>query len=151
MLFVYDLDGTLVDSGRAVLEAYRAAGLEPPQDFWGKPFSAWSDDWRAHDRKNELYPEMLQKYGKRLPCADLMEITGGHILTGASREATLYALQFLNLSSACLGIYHGCDDAEKFRRLEQLRRFGEGIYVDDDFRFCRRVKEMTEWTVLHVL
>jgi len=147
VLYVFDLDGTLIDSGRAVLAAYRAAGLEPPPDFWGKPFNAWSDDWRAHDKKNKLYPEMLKKFGKRLPCADLMEITGGHILTGASRDATLYALQFLNLHVE--GIHTDCDDAEKLRQLGQQEE--PGIYFDDDYRFCQRVRELTKWQVVHVL
>lgn len=146
MLLVFDLDGTLIDSKRAVFEAYRKVGLFPPEDWWGKPFSAWSDDWRAHDRKNEYYPEMLLKYGRRLPCADLMEITGGIILTGASREATLYALQFLNLGADTIS---GCDEAAKLRELERLGEFG--IYFDDDYRFCQRVRELTKWQAIHVL
>lgn len=148
MLYVYDLDGTLIDSKIAVEESYKAAGVSPPPDFWGKPFSAWSGDWRAHEMKNELYPEMLKKYGARKFCADLMATTEGYILTGASYDAALYAIQFLGLSDATLGIYDECDDARKLRKLEEL---GEGIYFDDDFRFCQRVKELTTWQAIHVL
>jgi phosphoglycolate phosphatase-like HAD superfamily hydrolase len=149
VLYVYDLDGTLIDSKRAVVEAYKAAGINPPDDFWGKPFSAWCDANVAHERKNDLYPEMLKKYGKRLPTADLMAETGGHILTGASYDATLYALGFLGLMTVVDCIYDSCDDATKLRQLEKL---GEsGFYFDDDFRFCQRVRELTKWQAIHVL
>jgi hypothetical protein len=148
VLYVYDLDGTLIDSHDAVVAAYKAAGITPPADFWGKPFSAWCDANFAHEKKNELYPAMLQKYGKRLPLADLCWLTGGVILTGASEEATLSCLGFLGLLSEVTEIYAGCDDAAKLRYLMANKT---GIYFDDDFRFCQRVRELTKWQAIHVL
>ena len=40
-VFVWDLDGTLLDSRDAVRRAYLEAGVVMPDDAWGKPWQVW--------------------------------------------------------------------------------------------------------------
>lgn len=147
MQFAYDLDGTLVDSREAVVQAYRRAGLEPPPDFWGRTAKEWNCPAEVHRRKNALYPDTLARFGRRLPLADLYDLTGGVVLTGASYEAALAAMWFLGMTVRLDRVFASCTLEVK---LETLRRLGgPGLYFDDDPTTCARVREIPGWQALH--
>jgi len=146
MLLAFDLDGTLVDSRDAVLKSYRAAGVEPPEDFWGKPWRAWLSDKRAHDRKNEEFrkPDTL-KLVKRLKTMKLFCQDHSIVLTAASATAARVMLDYYDLRPAAL--FWELDAEGK---VEVLNSHPSGIYFDDDKSICDMVKRRTSWTVMHV-
>ena len=146
MLLAFDLDGTLVDTRDAVLKSYRAAGVEPPHDFWGKPWRAWLSDKQAHDRKNEEFrkPDTL-KAVKRLKTMELFCQDHSLVLTAASAPAARVILAHYDLRPAAL--FWELDAEGK---VEVLNSHPAGIYFDDDKSICDMVKRRTSWTVMHV-
>jgi FMN phosphatase YigB (HAD superfamily) len=64
--YVFDLDGTLFDTEHRVRQAYLDAGVDMPDDAWGKPAVAWlpalkGSHWKQyHQRKTELYLRSLR-------------------------------------------------------------------------------------------
>jgi beta-phosphoglucomutase-like phosphatase (HAD superfamily) len=144
-LFVFDLDGVLIDSRQAVEAAYRDAGVEMPSAAWGLPWQSWLIDLcgsdekarEVHALKNELYPQKLLEHAQRLPAADIvsalwfMDPHQVRIITGASDRATLAVLEVLNLNRiqyAC-----GLTSQDKTDILRAFVRFGYnmGMYFDD--------------------
>ena len=61
MTYLFDLDGTLVNTRLAVKEAYRQVGIEMPDDAWGKPWTEWLNNKFAHDAKAKIYPDVLKE------------------------------------------------------------------------------------------
>jgi beta-phosphoglucomutase-like phosphatase (HAD superfamily) len=143
--WAFDLDGVLIDTREAVRLAYRAAGVDMPDDAWGRPAFEWLPDLcgkaagRVHVRKNEYYPALLAEHGEVLEMAlraRLLVETGQPtgVLTGASSEATEAALALLRLR---LGfempiIRTSCSRQDKIDTLAGLAvRYPQGVYVDD--------------------
>jgi len=148
MIYAYDLDGTLVDSEPLIRKSYELAGATPPADFFGKPFQDWSRDWEMHKRKHTIYIDMIARRGiTALPLAELARRTGGHVVTGASYEAVVEIGKRLNLQNL---VYHvGLSTSDKARVLNNL---GEtGIMFEDLLPVAEKLKELTKWTILHVI
>ena len=133
--YVFDLDGTLIDTREAVRQAYRAAGLEEfPDDAWGKPAREWLRDEAVHTRKNALYPEMLRRYARKLPLLGLCLNIHAPVITGASPMAASHVSDFINdprlaimLWGASLG-----DKADWLRQYDLRRADQQNFYVDDN-------------------
>jgi len=145
-VIVYDLDGTLIDTHEAVRQAYLVAGVEMPDDAWGKTWQEWLPDFQKHNLKNLAYPEMLRKYAKPLPLYYDAIKSRDAVLTGASREA-VYAIKkiFPGLRIAMMR-------ATRKRKLAWLRRqrvsiSKPGIYVDDDEITRELVRKELPWWV----
>jgi len=146
MLLAFDLDGTLVDSRDAVLKSYRAAGVEPPKDFWGKPWREWLADKKAHDHKNLEFGKIdTLKTVRRLRTMDLFQQDHSLVLTGASFEAARAVLAFYDLRPKSL-----FTELNVQAKVDTLKALEPGIYFDDDKAVCDAVKEGTRWTVMHV-
>ena len=103
----FDLDGAMIDSRRAVEEAYRRVGIVMPDDAWGKPGVEWlpalTDDpvW-TRALKNQEYVVTIHEYGQRLAGAEVFrrlrtEGVECWIVTAASRWAAMIACDFLDL------------------------------------------------------
>lgn len=163
MKYVFDLDGTLVDTRRAVFEAYKMAGAIMPDDAWGKPAREWLPqlvgEKRAeavHHLKVVAYPAMLVQYVKPLPLLGYALHTESPIITGASANSVMivnsYVHQFLthsrNKSLAIAGF--SLSALEKAEWLQREDRFytENHAYVDDDPAVRQIVKERTTWMVL---
>jgi hypothetical protein len=134
--FIFDMDGTIVDSYLAVRAAYKKAGLALPEDAWGKTAAEWDCPQAVHEMKKRLYPTILRSHGRRLHAADLLEIVHGHVLTGASIEAVDAVRKFLGFKFDVVG--HSCNQDRKINILRQLSREHKIIYVDDDLAFGKR-------------
>lgn len=104
----WDLDGVLINSRRAVEEAYRAAGIEMPPDAWGKSAGEWMNMKHAdyefiHRQKQEAYPEMLRRFATPLAGARVLreewQVNGVRnvIVTSASLRSAEDAVVFLGL------------------------------------------------------
>ena len=129
-MYAFDLDGTLADTYIAVLRSYQAAGVEPPSDFFGKPWRNWLQDDAAHRLKNELYLADYVRLVKPMPMAELFKQVGGVVLTGASAVAADAVLRELGLRPD--GLHAGLTPEQKAALLTDLAP--EGIYFDDSQR-----------------
>jgi len=140
---VFDLDGTLVDTREAVRLAYAAAGATMPEWAWGRPWHQWLFDSKVHARKNELYPEYIQRYAQALP---LLQVALDHdvpVITGASVEAVRAIRARFGPISVVL---NGAGLQQKIDYLNW--RAGRGTYVDDDVHARAEIERRTRWEAL---
>lgn len=138
--FIFDLDGVLVDTRDAVCQAYKQAGVDMPDDAWGKPWTDWGPDYCkqndldpdiVHRLKNHWYSREAQNLVRGLPplwvAHELYEDDRDvRILTAASYvayRATCHLTQPIPLLGSI------CPDRAKFEILKTLN--ATGVYVDD--------------------
>lgn len=149
MKFVFDMDGTLVDSMKAVKEAYKLAGVKWVPEYWGKTAEEWGCPPEVHEDKKRLYPTCLRRLGRRLQAADLLEVVDGVVLTGASEEAAHAVMEMLGTQFPLLGA--GASLPVKLRILKDIAKDERLFYVDDDRDFGLRVlEEVPNAYFLHV-
>lgn len=134
--FVFDMDGTIVDSIRAVKEAYKRAGLVLADEAWGKTSKQWKCPPDIHKMKVALYPTILLRMGRRLHAADLLTAMDGSVLTGASMGAVEAVRGFLDHDFRLAGAE--CDSDMKIKILSAKSDECRVFYVDDDFDFGMR-------------
>lgn len=151
--YVFDLDGTLFDTEQLVRRAYLAAGVNMPDDAWGKPAREWLPALKGplwpnyHVRKNEIYNRMLiESPPQRTTAARAMVdlSTGGcetYLLTGASRPAVNLLMHgFQPYHFKTLGV--GCTLDEKLHRVRVVGDPRQTVYVDDDENACAAFAEL---------
>lgn len=145
----FDLDGTLADTKEAVLRSYRAAGVEPPPDFWGRPSKEWLQDNLAHRRKNELYKQLAPLLIKIMPAFEIAKQNEKNciVMTGASRSAAEVVLKSIGLKP--VELHCGLTATEKVEILN--KRQDPGIYYDDDLSTIVMVQEETSWETVLIL
>jgi hypothetical protein len=143
---VFDLDGTLIDTRDAVVEAYRRAGALMPRDAWGKPWWEWTDA-RTHDIKNLHYAYIYEVWVKPLPLLKTALRLNAPVITGASVAAVELAKKRFGPLNVQLT---AADVSQKILFLNELNREEDGsrkgVYVDDDPRTREAVREETTWT-----
>lgn len=162
--WIFDMDGTLVDSREAVRLAYLEVGIVMPDNAWGKRWQEWLpqaceplglDPKRVRERKQEVYPHYVKnvtstplgltflqlffEYRNDLPFQRQFSI-----LTGAGCAAC-EALYTANLLPYMLHVHANMTRLDK---ANYLAHHGWGIYVDDDEETRLLVKELTTWHVL---
>ena len=145
MCYVFDLDGTLVDTRQAVVEAYRAIGVEMPEDAWGKPYREWlpQPKWQLHEQKAVVYPTTLARFGKKLGLYDFVKAKGYPVLTGASYSATLTIQREWGVLNI---VGYGMRLEQKAYQLN--KNFPHCTYVDDLESARAFIKE---YTTCHVI
>lgn len=147
MQFVFDLDGTLLDTEEAVRKAYIMAGVTPPANFFGRPAWEWMKDTplnrELHKQKNRHYKETTWRMVTALPMLELFDRTKGIILTGASQEAARMLCEKFNIQPSklltCLSV------KDKINWLNKQEE--PGIYFDDDHIACETMLRNTRWMV----
>jgi hypothetical protein len=163
MHVVFDLDGTLVDTEYAVIDAYAAVGITYPAEAWGKPWQAWlpklvGDEEVAcqiHDLKNVAYLALIDA-GKveELPAATLartlVKIPEFMVttLTGASLDATAALCDTLGLER--VGMLTGYTLGSKVAWLNGDHGELPGIYFDDNAEALSVIRVRTKWATVHV-
>lgn len=160
MLIITDLDGTLVDSRAAVTQAYEAAGVIPPRNFWGRSWKEWLSDEVAHRRKNELYGGMLHLL-KKLPGSFLVKEAlintwSVDVVTGASDTAARLTLDWLELHprrwprTLKLHCEMTLDDKREYILVMRMVE-DKVLYMDDDIGMCDFVRRHCKgWLICHV-
>ena len=157
-IFIFDIDGTLVDTRVALRDAYIAAGVDPSliAEFCGKsPWKAWCTQ-EIHDKKTALYRSALLKYGKRGPAYPLLKYVksiGVEVaaLTGASASAVaeLVITGLLDDDITVLGT-----ECTIMRKRDVLYELGDHhdhvFYVDDNPGDIRPVLHHPKVTLLGV-
>ena len=130
-VLVFDLDGVIINSRPAVKAAYSEAGIEMPDEMWGKPWRVWCDE-QTHTRKNAVYSDMLQKHSKPGPLLWMVDKlkTEALVLTGASSDAVHIVKRILDVSFTVLG----CEQTkeQKVFTLSKLAETQQVVYFDDD-------------------
>lgn len=151
MKWVFDMDGTLVDTLRATREAYRKAGLKMPEGAWGKTWNEWCPE-DVHLEKQRIYPNMLREFGRVLPAAELFKLVGGTILTAASAPSGIAVEDLLGVTFWDMRFEHTSDMKVEFIRAECYASVeGEKlVYVDDNIEFGKRVLAETDAYFMHV-
>lgn len=164
MSVVFDLDGTLIDTQKAVKMSYAYFGVRMPDEAWGKPWMEWLPEAAGsfhqaclvHAAKNEIYPNMIHKYAKRLPPSDLAVhlIKNGvrvRVLTGASPEGAKASLDFLGLMKIVKIIGTGANSDQKLKKLssegksswnEMAKKKEPVFYIDDDIRMIEKIEKI---------
>jgi phosphoglycolate phosphatase-like HAD superfamily hydrolase len=139
MLFVFDLDGTLIESEAAVRAAYQAAGVTMPPGVWGAPVGDWCTP-EQHAAKQEAYPQMLQQHasgGRALPLWRWIPATGRVIVTGASEASALAALRWLDIPHHFLALTGADADAKARYISARMASHNPVVYVDCDYAVAR--------------
>jgi len=150
MLFAYDLDGTLVDNKAAVELAYRLAGANPPEGFFGKPWHTWLDNDLIHRAKTDIYltDDAVGNMIRRRWLCKLYDAKPGPILTGASPVSGAFTLYKASLEVKG-PIYYGQSREAKLALLQKLGMVG--VWFDDDPLMCEMVKrELSGWQAVQV-
>jgi len=150
MRWLFDMDGTIVDTHRALRMCYRKAGITMPEDAFGKRWQEWCPE-DIHREKIRLYPNFLREYVRILPAADLLRLTRGAVLTGASHQA-VNAVQFIIGDFDVEG--QNCTEDEKIAIMiahHYPKLTGEPLmWVDDRKDFGMRALEEVGAHFLHV-
>lgn len=146
MQYAFDLDGTLADTREAVLTSYRAVGVEPPLDFYGKTWKEWLNDATLHHRKNAHYIAHGVKLVKPTKMVELMKLVDGFVITGASAAAAEAVLEHIGLPMAF--VY---PELTKEGKAQILNTYQPGIVFEDSLNVALYLRENTKWTVCHVL
>ena len=145
MLYVFDLDGTLIDNKVAVYAAYKAAGVQPPHNFFDTPSDMWSKPPTEEQKKmKQRFYAMHMELCKRGPALALwhsLHMDEKMIMTGASGEAVQVSVQIIGIMSSYMLSRKSMP--EKVHTLKQLRDFHEGqvFYVDADHAVCKIVSQ----------
>lgn len=144
--FLFDLDGTLVDTAHAVKCAYQSVGCEPPDNFFGRPWREWLSNKDMHDRKNHVYPRMLDQYASELPALKLFRmLPNPGILTGASANAATVVLLKFNIMTDLIGCEMTLAD-----KIQLLNALPPGIMFEDDNKAVTEMRIKTKWTIYNV-
>lgn len=137
--FLFDMDGTIVDTLKALRLCYRKAGITMPPEAIGQSWQAWCPE-AIHKEKERLYPNFVREYVRILPAMNLLRLTKGVVITGAS-QASVNAVR----SVAAIGHFSclatECTLDRKLNEIKQhQRRTGHHVvWVDDNFEFGQRV------------
>jgi len=149
MRYVFDLDGTLVDTREANRQAYLRAGIEPAHDFHQIPWQRWTVK-EIHDQKNLYLPDEMKIYAQRLPLLDLALSLNALVLSNISSEALDALLEVVPERNRLL-IKYEMPPNQKVRYLGQ-ELGGEGVYFDDSLHTCQLIRSMTDsWQAVHVI
>lgn len=138
-VLIFDLDGVIVDTKRAVIEAYKIAGVDMPPEMWGHPWREWCDE-RTHNLKNTAYNYTLNKYAVHGPLFGVVRSLGSdaYVLTGASRDAAVLVRSMFHLNFRLLSCE--CSYTSKAATLMSLAFDKEIVYFDDDADVVNRLK-----------
>lgn len=135
MNFIFDLDGTLLDTKTAVILAYDAAGYSMDEDRFGKTADQLQIPPAFRARKAELYPGFIPKYVKPLGMFRMFQyLPHPMIITGASKSAVDALKVYYPELSRAAEIDYNMSLQDKIGFL--MRTFGETLYFDDDHSAC---------------
>lgn len=147
-LYIFDLDGVLIDNKKAISSAYLKAGALMPTTAWGLPWQEWTTE-EIHDKKNLYYRNYLKEHGRILPLAFLAASVNSGILTMASLEAVNIAKEFLNIDIPVLG--SSVTIEKKIEIINNLKKEWFIMYFDDNLSLAKLISDATGVSVVGVI
>lgn len=134
----FDLDGTLVDSLEATLQAYASVGIEFGPQHWGKASTDWNCPEDKHKLKTECYAKYAHlielgwafKYWSRLQSKDRSLLTAASKLTYEATKERCLELAFDLNSCRNTYIKHGVE--MKTQVLEEAVNTYDVVYYYED-------------------
>jgi hypothetical protein len=148
MNIVFDLDECLISTRMAHEEAYRSLGLVPSGLSKHLPAKFWMKDPVLYERKHDIFPQYLRRYGKILPTINffLAVHATATILTGTSRRSVDALVEWLpTLRGVPINCAMGPDE-----KIDWLNNNEPGVYFDDWTDFVARVRKDTKWQAIDV-
>lgn len=149
--FLFDMDGTIVDTLKALRLCYRKAGITMPPEAIGQPWQAWCPE-DVHREKERLYPNFVREYVRILPAMRLLRLTQGVVITGASL-ASVNAVRSVAAIGHFSVLAYNCTLDQKLETImaHQRRSAQHIVWVDDNFEFGQRVlRESYNTDFIHV-
>ena len=146
MNFVYDMDGTLIDTKEAVFRAYESANFNMTEELWNKPWQEIGISKEQHDEKCKIYPHFLKKYSKPLALYYLYQKIPGYILTGASLDACREIVKLYNIPHYMIKC--NLTKEEKIQILQGLG-YENCYYYDDDVSIENDIITRTRYTFIN--
>lgn len=140
------MDGTLVDTHKALKMAYRRAGTVLTDENYGKRWQDWCPE-DVHREKERLYPNFLREYVRVLPATSLLRVTNGAVITGADVKA-VQAVQSVIGEFSIVGVNASADTKISLIASE-MSDCGEVVWVDDNKEFGMRVLRELGATFAH--
>ena len=150
-MYIFDLDGTLIDSQEAVKQAYKRVGVDMPETAWGRPSTEWLSVPQLHKQKNDYYLVCLKLYGTALPLLVYAQEYRCPVLTGASRQAVAHVQTVFGQLN--MGLC-GASREQKVEYLQLLKNYRQRqrkypiTYVDDDAQARDLIRKKVTCTVL---
>lgn len=133
----FDLDGTLVDTYSATVEAYRLVGLTFDPVNWGLSADDWNCPPEVHSKKQQVFPSVISSMG--VSTAWALDYWNGLVpnqrtlLTGASLP-TVHAISVvapdLELSKSRIFLGHNLENKIQVLRLA-CKVYKEVFYYED--------------------
>jgi phosphoglycolate phosphatase-like HAD superfamily hydrolase len=158
MHYVFDLDGTLVDTKELVRAAYKRVGVTPPDDFFGKSWREWLKDEKLHQKKNQVYAAMMPGHLKALPLMSLYrtlmsayendadQLFPPYVLTGASAEAAKNVFRVLGIKKYLL-----IPEQTISMKIDWMNKHAaQGIMFEDNQDHATLMRIRTKWTIVLV-
>lgn len=141
-MIVWDLDGTLINTRTANLNAYEHIGVRPPPDFDTRPWQEWCSE-RDHARKGDIIHKYLARYATPTPLLDWYYQVRGPILTNASEQVCRFLIDKYDLFEVNSAM-------TPEMKVEWLADRRPGLYLDDSKRTIDMVRRSTSWCAVQV-
>lgn len=133
---ICDFDGVLVETGLAVINAYRKAGARNPWLSQNMHWTEWCSP-EVHEKKNEIFIQTCATECRVLPLYEYALKNNGVILSSCSQKAFNALKDAFKIELPVLGI--GLTKDEKFSELMRQDAQESFFYMDDSLAFCKRV------------
>ena len=146
-MYVFDLDGVLVDAADATRLAYESLGVVVPEGFYSNP---GCDGWATEEQRSDKNDAMLSfaPFIKKLPLLSIAMDFNSIVLTSSSEESLLIKRRAVpelrRLQIKC--------NLRIEQKIHEMRSLGSvGIYFDDNAEFCDRAHSgLPGWQICHV-
>lgn len=135
-MLAYDLDGVLIYTRTANRDAYRMAGVEPPEDFHQRPWQSWTDQ-KTHDKKNRYLSQTLGASAYEMPYLKQACLQDDTIILSACSDRALALYRELFPRLRVLPIFNRLTLNQKIRAL--IDHQAKSYYDDSQFA-CRKIK-----------
>ncbi len=144
MQFVYDFDGVLFDTKKAVRQSWIKAGVTPPRDFWKVDWRTWCNDPELYERRDAIFKAECLGMVKPLPMLAIAMQTGGMIMTNGSARRVVSILEHYKVGN--LPVKCGLTVLEKVHELNAFKE--PGIFVEDQWENATLIRKLTKWHVI---
>lgn len=134
---ICDFDGVLMETGLAVIDAYRKAGAKNPWLSQSMHWTEWTTE-EIHERKNAIFAQRCARDCTPTPLLEFAEEHGAVVLTSCSKDAYNALKDAFKISLPVLGL--GLTKEEKLIHLGKVEK--PWFYIDDHIIFAEKVMKL---------